>query len=34
MKKLLAILLAGAMVVGMAACGGNGGKETAANLEG
>lgn len=34
MKRLLTILLAGAMVVGMVACGGNGGKETAANLEG
>lgn len=34
MKKLLAILLAGAMVIGMVACGGNSGEEAAANLEG
>ena len=37
MKRLLAILLAGAMVVGMVACGGNkdnGGAQAAANLEG
>ncbi|MBQ8279019.1 MAG: hypothetical protein IJZ23_04185 [Roseburia sp.] len=36
MKKLLAILLVGAMVVGMVACGGNGGEESnaVANLEG
>ena len=33
MKRLLSILLAGAMVVGMVACGGNGGNTTA-NLEG
>lgn len=34
MKRLLAIILAGAMLVGMTACGGNSGEEAAANLEG